>query len=179
MNNSHDAKYHKGLILIHWIIALLIIMSIVIAFTMDDMPMSPSKIKLINWHKWLGISVLFLIIPRIILRFTTKIPALPNSMTDSQKKIAHLGHFALYGMMFIVPLVGWLMSSAHGYSINYFNLVQLPDLIQPNDSIKHFLKESHEILAFGLIGLTVGHVLVALKHQFIDKDNLLNRMKLK
>ena len=78
--------------------------------------------------------------------------------------------------MITLPLVGWLMSSAKGFSVNYFGLFELPDLVEKNKELGIFLKEAHEILANILVGLVLIHVFAALKHQLIDKDGLLSRM---
>jgi len=72
--------------------------------------------------------------------------------------------------------VGWLMSSAKGYTVNYFGLFELPDLLSKDKALEHQLKDLHEYLADVLVALVCLHVLAALKHQFIDRDGLLSRM---
>lgn len=85
-------------------------------------------------------------------------------------------HIALYLLMLLIPLVGWLLSSAKGYTVNYFDLFELPDLVAKDKALGHTLKEIHEALA-NLFMLLIGlHILAALKHQLIDKDHLLRRM---
>ena len=87
-----------------------------------------------------------------------------------------LTHLALYLLMLLIPIVGWLMSSAKGYTVNYFGLFELPDLVDKDKALGHQLKEIHEFLANGLMALVGLHILAALKHQFIDKDGLISRM---
>ncbi|WP_425334296.1 cytochrome b [Polynucleobacter sphagniphilus] len=93
-----------------------------------------------------------------------------------QERAMQLTHFALYLLMMVIPLVGWLMSSAKGYTVNYFGLFELPDLLSKDKALGHQLKDLHEYLADILVALVCLHVLAALKHQFIDKDGLLSRM---
>jgi len=141
-----------------------------------DMPLSPLRIVGFSWHKWLGITVLFLVIIRLLWRATHPAPKLDLKMPIWQEKVMALTHVALYLLMFAIPLVGWLMSSAKGYTVNYFGLFDLPDLVGKDKALGHQLKEVHELLANVLVALVGLHVLAALKHQFIDKDGLLGRM---
>jgi len=87
-----------------------------------------------------------------------------------------LTHLAFYLLMIAIPIVGWLMSSAKGYTVNYFGLFELPDLVLKDKATGILLKQTHEILANILISLVALHVLAALKHHFWDKDGLLKRM---
>lgn len=78
--------------------------------------------------------------------------------------------------MIAIPILGWLMSSAKGYTVNYFGLFELPDLVLKDKATGRLLKQIHEVLANLLISLVALHVLAALKHHFWDKDGLLKRM---
>lgn len=91
--------------------------------------------------------------------------------------LANLGHYALYFFMFAVPLSGWLMSSAMGVQTVWFGVLPLPDLLDKNKAAADFFSAAHLYLNWAFIITVIGHVLAALKHQFIDKDNLLARMK--
>ena len=79
--------------------------------------------------------------------------------------------------MIAIPVSGWLMSSAKGYTTNFFGLFDLPNLLEKDKPLAHTLKEVHEVLANGLMLLVALHIGAALKHQLIDKDNLLARMR--
>ena len=82
----------------------------------------------------------------------------------------------MYLLMFAIPLSGWLMSSAGGFTVNYFGVLPLPDLVDKNKALFEQLKEIHEILNFSLLGVVVIHIVAALKHHFMDKDATLRRM---
>jgi cytochrome b561 len=171
-----SARYNLFSVVIHWVMALLILITWSIAIVVGDMPLSPLRIVGFSWHKWLGITVLFLVIIRLLWRATHPAPKLDLKMPIWQEKVMALTHVALYLLMFAIPLVGWLMSSAKGYTVNYFGLFDLPDLVGKDKALGHQLKEVHELLANVLVALVGLHVLAALKHQFIDKDGLLGRM---
>ena len=169
-------RYSSVAIVLHWAMALLILIAWSIAIAIDDMPLSPTRISGLSWHKWLGVTVFFLVLVRLIWRATHPVPLLAIKMPAWQEKVMHLTHWALYVLMFAVPVVGWLMSSAKGYTVNYFGLFELPDLVEKDKALGHLLKEIHEFLANGLMLLVGLHIAAALKHQWIDKDGLLSRM---
>lgn len=168
-------RYTLPAIGLHWIIALLILIAWPLGAYMHELQLSPTKLKLYSYHKWIGITVLLLFVPRILWRITHRPPAaLP--MPNWQHKIAEGTHHLLYLLMLLVPLSGWLMSSAKGFQVVYFGVLPLPDLIAKNEELGDLLKEVHESLNFGLLGLVGLHVAGALKHQIIDRDATLRRM---
>ncbi len=179
--NPPIQRYSTVAIVLHWVLALAILTAFVVGVTVDDMPLSPSKIKLINWHKWAGIGILFLSVLRLLWRLTHRPPALPDriqqAMPGWQTKAYHATHHLMYALFFVVPLLGWAYSSAKGYPIVWFGVLPLPDLMPVNKELADSIKELHGAAAFGLIGLVALHVAAALKHQFIDKDGLLERMR--
>ena len=169
-------RYTSIAIILHWVMALLILATWSIAIAVDDMPLSPARITGLSWHKWLGVTIFFLVILRLLWRAAHPAPPLKVPMPAWQEKAMQFTHIALYLLMLLIPLVGWLMSSAKGYTVNYFGLFELPDLVDKDKVLGHQLKEVHEFLANGLMVLVGLHILAALKHQFIDKDGLLSRM---
>jgi cytochrome b561 len=169
-------RYSAIAIILHWVMALLIFATWSIAIAIDDMPLSPTRITGLSWHKWLGVTIFFLVILRLLWRATHPVPPLAHQMPAWQEKAMQLTHLALYLLMLAIPVVGWLMSSAKGYTVNYFGLFELPDLVGKDKALGHQLKEIHELLANGLMVLVGLHIMAALKHQFIDRDGLLGRM---
>ena len=169
-------RYSTIAILLHWVMAILVLVTWSIAIAVSDLPLSPVRITGLSWHKWLGTTIFFLVLVRIFWRATHPAPALKMAMPVWQEKAMQLTHLALYLLMLAIPVVGWLMSSAKGYTVNYFDLFDLPDLVSQDKALGHQLKEVHEFLANSLMVLVGLHVLAALKHQFIDKDQLLSRM---
>jgi cytochrome b561 len=93
-----------------------------------------------------------------------------------QHAASRLTHAAFYVLLLVMPVTGWLMSSASNYPVSWFGFVQLPDLVRPDEGLEHLLEDVHETLATVLITLAILHAVAALKHQFIDRDGLLMRM---
>lgn len=169
-------RYNPISVVFHWLMAAIIVATWSIAIVVSDMPLSPARITGYSWHKWLGVTVFFLVLLRLVWRATHPAPQLEIKMPAWQERAMQLTHIALYLLMIVIPLVGWLMSSAKGYTVNYFGLFELPDLLSKDKALGHQLKDLHEYLADVLVALVCLHVLAALKHQFIDKDGLLSRM---
>ncbi len=169
-------RYNPISVVFHWLMAAIIVATWSIAIVVSDMPLSPARITGYSWHKWLGVTVFFLVLLRLVWRATHPAPQLEIKMPVWQERAMQLTHFALYLLMIVIPLVGWLMSSAKGYTVNYFGLFELPDLLSKDKALGHQLKDLHEYLADVLVALVSLHVLAALKHQFIDRDGLLSRM---
>lgn len=174
MNKS--ASYTKTAIALHWLVAFLIIGTFPIGVIMSDLPFSPLKLQLISYHKWLGVSIFLLVIARLAWRATHMPPPLPATMPEWQKRAANGLHHFLYMLLFIIPLTGWLMSSAKGFQTVYFGALPLPDLIGKDKALGNLLGEVHQTLNFILLGLVIVHVAATLKHHFIDQDNILSRM---
>ena len=90
---------------------------------------------------------------------------------------AHAGHAALYGLMIVIPLSGWLMSSAKGFQTVWFGVWPIPDLIGKDKELGDILKEAHEALNVLLMLTLAGHVGAALWHHFVLKDDTMRRMR--
>jgi cytochrome b561 len=172
MNHSYTAIAK----LFHWGMALVFAGLIALGFVMTDMPLSPEKLQYYSWHKWAGVSVFALVWLRLVWRVLNPPPAYPSSMPLLLQRFAHLGHAALYGLMIVIPVSGWLLSSAKGVPTVWFGVLPLPDLLEKDKELGHLLHEVHEALNFVLLFLLAGHAGAALKHHWIDKDDILKRM---
>ena len=173
----NQEKYDSTAITLHWLVALLIVIAFSVGHYMADLDLSPWKLKVFAWHKWVGVTIFGLVLLRVFWRSTHAVPALPAGMNELMKKLSGLAHFAIYLLMLAIPLTGWLHSSAAGVTVVYFNALTLPDLVGKDKELAHLFKEIHESLNWALLGLVILHVAAALKHQLVDKDNLLNRMR--
>jgi len=166
--------------LLHWLLALAIFGIFAVGFYMADLPFSPLRLKLFNWHKWAGVSFLVLTVLRLLWRLTHRPPALPRAievaMPHWQLRAHHATHLLLYVLFFAVPLIGWAYSSAAGFPIVLFGQIALPDFVSPNKELAALIKPLHGLSAFALMGLAGLHIAAALKHQWIDHDGLLIRM---
>jgi cytochrome b561 len=178
-----NKRYNKVSIILHWVLALALISIFCFGIYMADLPFSPFRLKLFNWHKWAGISILALSALRLLWRLSHPAPALPGkivqAMPDWQLKAHHLTHIALYVLFFVVPLIGWAYTSAAGFPVVLFGQFPLPDLVGPDKALAALIKPWHQISAYTLAILAVLHIAAALKHQLVDRDGLLQRMSLR
>ena len=160
----------------HWLIFLLIAGMVAVGFIMEGMAKGPDAFKLIGLHKSTGMVVLFLVSLRLMWKAANVAPLLPVSLHVFEKFLAHAGHFALYVLMFAMPLSGWAMSSAAGFPVSVYGWFVLPDLVAPDNTLKHQMIDLHGFLAWTLIVMVSLHVLAALLHHFYYRNNVLVRM---
>jgi cytochrome b561 len=142
---------------------------------MADLPLSPRKLELVSYHKWIGVTVLALMCLRLVWRLAHRPPPLPT-MPAWQRRAAVGVHWALYALLLAIPVSGWLYSSAAGVPTVYLGLWQLPDLVAKDKALADLLRLAHVALNFALLALVVVHVAAALKHHFVDRDGLIVRM---
>lgn len=171
--NTHYTATAK---LLHWLIALMIFGMLGFGFYMTGLDLSPTKLELYSWHKWAGVTVFALVLVRLAWRIGHKPPALPAHMPAIEGVAAHASHHLLYVLMLAIPLSGWLMSSAKGFQTVWFGVLPLPDLLAKDKALGNLLETVHVVLNYTLIAVLLGHVGAALKHHFIDRDNVLTRM---
>nr|WP_315465931.1 cytochrome b [uncultured Rhodoferax sp.] len=181
--SSFDAgtkRYSRTAMALHWVLGLALIGIFAVGLYMTDLPFSPTRLKLYNWHKWAGVTILALSVLRLVWRLTHRPPELPGKIAAAMpawQHWAHHGtHFALYALFFLVPLIGWAYSSAAGFPIVLFGVLPLPDFVPVDKDLAELIKPFHELSAFALIGLAGLHIAAALKHQWVDRDGLINRM---
>lgn len=172
-------RYTATAIVLHWLMAVLLAALFALGLYMADLPLSPWKLKLFSWHKWAGVTAFLLVVLRLLWRAGHRPPALPASMSPFMRFAAHAGHGGLYVLMIAIPVSGWSMSSALGVPTVYFGLWQLPDLLQKNVELGKQLIEVHEWLNWLLVAAVAGHAAAAIKHQVVDKDDVLTRMLLR
>ncbi len=160
----------------HWLIAALIVVQFTLAWSADDLPVGARKLALLARHKSFGMTILMLAVLRMLWRLFNRPPELPASMTTIEKRLARATHVLLYALLFVMPLTGWLMSSAKNYSVSWFDQFTWPNLIAPNEQAFNLLKATHDTLSWLLFAVALLHILAALKHHFWNKDDVLRRM---
>ncbi len=175
MASSPVQRYSPPAIAFHWLLALAIVGSFSVGLYMHELPFSPTRLKLYNWHKWAGITIMALSVLRLLWRLTHRPPA-DVPMASWQRHAAHITHTALYVLFFAVPLSGWAYSSSAGFPVVVYGVLPLPDFVPVDKALAEWLKGTHKLLTITLSLVVIGHVAGALKHQFIDRDGLLSRM---
>lgn len=177
---ASSKRYSNTAIALHWLLGGAIVALFLLGLYMADLPFSPQKLKLLNWHKWAGMTILLLSTVRILWRANHRPPALPQDVAQAMPAWQHaahsLTHGGLYVLFFAVPLIGWAYSSAAGFPIVLFGQIPLPDFVGPDKALAELIKPWHAISAWSMAVLVLLHVAGALKHHFVDRDSLLHRM---
>jgi cytochrome b561 len=172
-----SAGYTRTAIALHWLMAALITAGFTLGFTMMALYPNDSTLEhhLFDYHKWVGITVLGLVLVRSVWRLTHAVPP-DEPMPRWQARIAHATHWLLYALMILQPLTGWMYDSAYGFPVVYLNRWQLPDLVPKNKELSDVLQQVHVTLAWTFLSVVLLHIAGALKHHFIARDATLRRM---
>jgi len=161
---------------LHWAVALAVIGLCVVGLLMQELPASPTKIKVYALHKSIGITVLALVILRLFWRLIDRRPPHPAAMPGWQRTLSALTAGLLYLLLLAMPLSGWLYNSASNFSLRWFNLFSIPPLTGPDPAIKAWAQDLHSY-GFYLLGLLFAlHVGAALRHHYVERDATLRRM---
>ena len=170
--------YDGVAIALHWLLAVLIAVAFFVGLSMIDLSFSPRRLRLYNWHKWLGVAVLLLSAARIVWRAAGHPPPPLPAHTPAWQQQAYRGaHLVFYALFFLVPLLGWAYTSAVGVPVVWLGVVPLPDFVPRDKPLgEEVLKPLHAAASYLLAAIVVVHVAAALKHQLVDRDRLLARM---
>lgn len=171
------SAYSKTAVVMHWLVALLIITNVAVGFYMDSYPHNtPDFSMVLFYHASVGSLIFMLAVYRLYWRFTHTPPELPTSVAKWQVVASHLMHWSLYFLMFAVPLTGYVHRMAGGHPVSFFGIVNLPVFIGKDEPLRVLTDTLHVSLVFALILLALGHICAALKHRFVDRDGVAERM---
>ena len=175
MNAAAD-RYNATAIALHWLVFALVVCGFALAVYMVDLPLSPQKLRYFSWHKWTGVTIFMLAVARLAWRLTHDAPPAVSGMPRWQRRAASVSHILLYALIIVIPVTGWLYSSAAGVQTVYLGVLALPDLLVKDKAVAGVLKSIHVTLNYTLLALVVVHAAAALKHHFVDRDDVLKRM---
>ena len=161
---------------LHWMIAALLFIQVPLAWYMMDLPLSPAKFENYALHKSIGMVLFTLAVLRLIRAVLGKRPALPPDTKLWEKILAKAIQGLLYLIVIIMPISGWLLSSAANVPVVVFGLVELPMLVEPDKEFTEGMKRVHEMQSYILMTLVGLHIAAGLKHQFLKRDNVLYSM---
>lgn len=180
MSTSPDlsARGYDGVArLFHWLVALLIFVMFGLGWYMADLELTdPSKFRLYQIHKSIGILIFVLALLRLAWRLTHEPPSYPSTMRGWERFAASGAHWALYALILLQPVLGVLQSNAANFPIVLLGRVELPALIGPDQALGETLLGAHHLLANVLAGLALLHIGAALRHHVMLKDDVLRRM---
>jgi len=175
-NQSPPTRYSAVAQGFHWLIAALIVVQFTLGWTAQFLPIGARKLARLDLHKSFGMTILTLAVLRLLWRLFNRPPALPPGMTKFERQAARATHVLFYVLLFVMPLTGWMMSSAKNYSVSWFHQFTWPNLIGPDEQAFNLLRSTHDTLSWLLFGVAILHILAALKHHFWNKDDVLKRM---
>ncbi len=168
---SVPAVFHPLARALHWLMAALILTMLFIGVSMVS-DLTPRHTLFLQLHKATGLALLVLVLLRIVVRLSLAHPPLPQDIPPLQRWAAGASHLLLYGLMLVMPLLGWGMLSAGGYPLP----LQLP-AIAPHDLQLHaLLRQAHGVLGYLLFATVLVHLGAALVHALVRRDGVLRSM---
>lgn len=175
LNNTREAwgALARGL---HWFLAILIPAQGVLGWFVHEMENSPAKIQWMTSHKSLGITILMLVVLRLIWRWLQPVPAEPPGSAPWERRASRVAHVGLYLLMIAIPLSGWLAASTTRLPWKFWWWFEWPRLAQSDKVLHDVAKETHEVLIWVLVAVVAVHVGAALRHHFVKRTNVLERM---
>jgi cytochrome b561 len=161
---------------LHWIVAALVLLMIPLGIVIANEWGGPAQQFLYNLHKSIGATLLPLVIVRLLYRLTHPAPPLPSDLPAIQQFAAHATHWALYVLILLQPLVGYIMTSAYPAPVPFFGLFNLPAIWPENRALSEQLSVVHLYIGLAIAVVAAVHIGAALYHHFVRKDRILMRM---
>lgn len=161
---------------LHWLLAVLVFAQIGLGLYAASLPVSLARLQWLSRHKSLGLAILVLVLVRLTWRSMNRPPLLPEAMPQWRRRAAATAHWVLYALLVSAPLAGWMHASAAGLSVNWFGVLQVPDLLPKNPDLSNALKGLHRGCVALLALLVLGHAAAALHHAFVLRDGVIHRM---
>ncbi|MDC8787166.1 cytochrome b [Roseateles koreensis] len=170
--------YNRVARVLHALTGLALIVQLGFGVLLDDLAPrgTPGRAGWINLHKSVGLLLLLLVLLRLLWRLRHRPPAWPPNMSAVQQRAAGWGHAALYAAMLVLPASGYVASNFSKHGLKFFGL-PLPPWGTNLPLLYGALSTLHKMSALALTVLILGHVAMALKHQFMDCDDLMRRIK--
>lgn len=168
-------KYSRITIILHWLLAVLLPILMGLGWYMLSIEEQPGSGWYFNLHRSLGLTVAALVVLRLGWRMRQAPTAFPDTLRAWQTTAAKFTHAALYLLMVLMPITGYLGAAFSGDGVAFFGL-PTPDWAAKNDVLKENLFTAHSIIAWTLVGFIALHILAAFKHLWMDKDGVFQRM---
>jgi cytochrome b561 len=171
---SRYAQFPAFSRLLHWTMAAMILTMLCIGVAMV-VSLGDYHV-LLAIHRPLGIAVLILAVVRLVNRLINPPPPFPATMSQLERRVATASELAMYGLMLVLPLIGWGMLSAARYPIVLYGSVHLPFVLPHSAVLYAGLRKVHTILAYCFFAMFMAHVGAILFHALIVRDGMLKRM---
>ncbi len=163
---------------LHWIGALIILLLLGHGWWMTHLAPRPDRLAHYAGHSALGYDFLVLLLLRLLWRWLNPVPALPADLKPWERAAAHIGHISLYVLMLVVSVTGWMVASTFRVPItkDLFGINWPPLITGVDRSVRQWIEGSHMILAYLLAAVVAVHVIGALRHHFVKRNDILRRM---
>lgn len=171
---TDTARYPLRTRIFHWLTAILVFTTLLVGFTMVNS--LGSYAALVGIHMTLGISILVITLARAANRFTHRTPPVPQTVGPVEQKLMVGSELAMYGLLLVQPLVGWVMESAAGRPLVIFGALRLPAILGFDEHVYFLLRQAHSVLAYLLVAAIAAHVSAVLLHTLTLRDRMLSRM---
>jgi len=161
----------------HWAGAAIILILLVHGWWMTHMTPRPERLANYAWHSALGYDLFVILILRLLWRWLNPVPELPVGLQRWEHVAARLSHAGLYVLMFIVSLTGWMVATTLRVPMAKDLLgIDVPPLVTVDRSVRQWIEESHLVVAYVLAAVVLIHVVAALRHHVVKRNNVLRRM---
>jgi cytochrome b561 len=167
-------SYSRPARLLHWLTAILLVGSFGLGLSMTRFIGDDQKLRVYSWHEWVGITIFLATIARLVWRLLHRPP--PLDLPWIERVGAGFVYVAMYCVLLVQPIVGWLMSTAFGFPVVYLGLLPLPQVVEADRDLAARFQSIHFGLAMLLLGLFVAHMGGVLFHHLIKQDGILRRM---
>jgi len=162
--------------LLHWTIAALVLVQFALGVTAQDLPLGMERLIVLSRHKALGMTVFVLVLLRLAWRVFSPAPPPPADLRALPRRLAQGTHGLLYALLLLMPVMGWVSSSASNLTATWFALFAFPDLVDPDPDLAELAKDIHASLAWLLAAVLIVHVSAAVWHHAVRRDEVLWRM---
>lgn len=171
---THYDRMHRAF---HWGMAAIILTALLIGlYCSYQVPGTPLRRWLLEWHKSLGVTALLLVGFRIAYRLAVRTPPYAERLGRVTHAAAHGAHLLLYGLMLFMPVTGYLFSGAGGYSLPWFWLFHWPRVVPLDKELALMGEALHLYAAYVLYAVVSLHIVAVLWHHFVKRDGVLARM---
>lgn len=161
---------------LHWLVFALVFTQFIIAWTMPEIRRGVVPETLINLHMSFGVLIMAVVLMRMLWRYAYPVAAAVEDIPPWQQTLARVTHRLLYGLLLVLPILGWAAASARDWTVRLFDRVALPRLVPPDAKIGFVAGDVHVVLSWVLLGLVGFHVAAGLYHYFVLRDRVLQRM---
>jgi cytochrome b561 len=160
----------------HWLIVILVGLELLLGVTMPNIRHHTTPGTLVNLHFSFGITIIAVMLLRVLWRITHRTPPLPLDTSRLQAWAAHLMHFSLYFLLFLIPFAGWAWANAAGWQVKAFWLIPMPNIAPVGWTYTWLAADAHVYLVALICVFIALHVIASLWHWYFKNDGVLERM---